>query len=404
MNEFNNYSLDKTYLVAVSTGPDSMALLHKLLVNKFSVIVCFVNYHHRVNSNYEQDLINNFCCENNCQLEVLEVFYKNEYGNFENWAREVRYDFFRKVGQKYGVDKCFVGHHLDDLLETYLLQIKRGYVSFYGLKEEVEIKGVNIIRPLLNYTKQELQDYCKENNIIYSYDYTNEDVSLDRNKIRHKVLSKYSYEDKIGLLKEINDKNSELLLMNKKINSLLGNVLNLNDLKGLSSEEVDRLLYAFINQKVEVDLSKNRLLEIRKVLSSNGNKVIKLNSNYCLIKEYECLNLVKDNVYKYYLVVDTPTIVENEFIKFDLITNPSLFYIKEDSYPIIIRNVEKDKEIKIGKIHKKINRLLIDEKIPYLKRLYWPEIVNNKGEIIFVPRASKDNENLFVVKDLKDVI
>ena len=73
--------------------------------------------------------------------------------------------------------------------------------------------------------------------------------------------------------------------------------------------------------------------------------------------------------------------------------------IKKDSYPLIIRNVEKDRKIKIGSINKSVSRLLIDEKVPYLKRLYWPEIVNNKGEIIFVPRKSQDEKKLYIVKD-----
>ena len=52
------------------------------------------------------------------------------------------------------------------------------------------------------------------------------------------------------------------------------------------------------------------------------------------------------------------------------------------------------------KMYKKVNRLLIDAKIPYTKRLYWPEIVNNKGEVIFIPRTCEDENGLFVVKEL----
>lgn len=404
MNEFN-YPLNKKYLVAVSGGPDSMALLHKLLINKYSLIVCFVNYHHRTNSSLEEKMIKSFCKEHKCKLEIHSCCYKKSYGNFENWAREERYQFFYNVGKKYKIDECFVGHHLDDVLETYLMQKQRGYVSYYGLKEKVKIKKVNIIRPLLNYTKQELQDYCKEHNIVYSYDYTNEDISLLRNRIRHKILSKYTYQDKLNLLKEINNKNLEVEEINKKLSLIDCNVLNLNEFNTLKEEEQDRLLYLFINKVINLRLSKKRLFEIRKQLSSlHGNQKIVLTNEYYLIKEYECLNLVKERMYNYVLVVDKPSIIENEYIRFDLISNPSYFYIKEDSYPLTIRIVEKDKKIKIGNIHKSINRLLIDEKIPYSKRLYWPEIVNNKGEIIFVPRTSQDKNNLFIVKELKNMI
>lgn len=401
MNEFNKYPLNK-YLVAVSTGPDSMALLHKLLSNNYQVIVCFVNYHHRINSNDEEILIKNFCKKYQCILEIHSCYYQKEYGNFENWAREERYEFFSKIGKKYNINNCFVAHHLDDLLETYLIQKQRGYVEYYGLKESVVIKNINIIRPLLKYTKQELQDYCKHNEIIYSYDYTNEDVSLLRNKIRHKILSNYSYEEKMALFNEIKIENEKIKIINEKINSIIKDTLNISLLKELTNEEQDRLLYLFIKKYLDINLSKKRIEDIKKKISKSGNQKIELNNDYYLIKEYECLNLVKNRMFNYSLVVDKPSIIENEFIKFDLISNPNYFYIKEDSYPLTIKIVEKDKKIKIGKIHKSINRLLIDEKIPYLKRLYWPMIVNNKQEIIFVPRSCKGS--LFIVKDIKNVI
>lgn len=405
MNEFSKYPLNQKYLVAVSGGPDSMALLHKLLINNFQVIVCFVNYHHRVNSNDEEIMIKEFCTKNKCQLEIHSCFYEEKFGNFENWARVERYEFFYKVGKKYQIKHCFVGHHLDDVLETYLMQKQRGYISFYGLKENTIIKNVNIIRPLLGYTKQQLQEYCKENDIVYSYDYTNEDVSLLRNKIRHKILSNFTYQDKLSLLEEINLKNKEIEEIYKKIESIDTNVLSLEIFNTLKEEEQDRLLYLYINKHININLSKKRLLEIRKqLLSLTGNKKIILNKECYLVKEYNCLNVVKENMFNYCMVVNEPSIVENEYIKFDLMSDPSYFYIKKDSFPLTIRNVEKNKKIKIGKIHKSINRILIDEKIPYTKRLYWPEIVNNKGEIIFVPRTSQDKNNLFIVKELKSVL
>ena len=73
-------------------------------------------------------------------------------------------------------------------------------------------------------------------------------------------------------------------------------------------------------------------------------------------------------------------------------------------FQLTIKIVDKNQKIKIVNIHKNINRLLIDEKIPYLKRLYWPRIVNNKNEIIFIPRKDFDEDNLFIVKTKKNMI
>lgn len=399
------YSLDKLYLIALSGGPDSMALLTMLKEQHYSLVVCFVNYHHRTNALQEQLMVENYVNSLGYPLEIEHCYYHKKDGNFENWAREQRYSFFYRMMKKYHAEACFVGHHQDDLLETYLLQKKRGYVSYYGLKEEVMIKKVKIIRPLLNYSKKELLEYCQNNHIPYSYDYTNEDISLKRNFIRHKVLLDYSPDEKIKLLEEIKNNNEKLININKKIDRLISNELNVEVFNTLSIEEQDRLLFCFINRFVEIPLSKNRLKEIRqKLLTKEGNVIFSLNESYQIIREYRSLNVVKKESYNYSIIVEAPCVIENDYIKMDLATNPQKFFIKEDSYPLTIKNVEKDKKVKIGKIHKSINRILIDEKIPYLKRLYWPMIVNNKGEIIFIPRKEVDEDGLFVVKMQKNMI
>lgn len=399
------YSVNKVYLLALSGGPDSMALLTMLKEQNYSLVVCFVNYHHRINALEEQKMVENYVKSLNYPLEIEHCYYQKNDGNFENWAREKRYSFFSRMMKKYQAEACFVGHHQDDLLETYLLQKKRGYVSYYGLKEEVIIKNVKIIRPLLMFSKKDLLSYCQNNSIPYSYDYTNADTSLKRNYVRHNILSNYSYEEKKNLLAEIKSENEKLIEINKKVNSLLSNELNIEVFNTLSIEEQDRLLFLFINRFVDISLSRNRLNEIkRKLFNIEGNAVFSLNESYQIVREYRSLNVVKKGLYNYSIIVETPCIIENDYIKMDLVSNPQKFFIKEDSYPLIIKNVEKNQKVKIGKIHKSINRILIDEKIPYLKRLYWPMIVNNKGEIIFIPRKEVDEDGLFVVKSQKNMI
>ena len=77
----------------------------------------------------------------------------------------------------------------NDLIETYLLQKQRGYVSYYGLKHINNIKDVKIIRPLLDYKKIDLLNYCKENKIPFSIDYTNDDINLKRNYLRKNIIN-----------------------------------------------------------------------------------------------------------------------------------------------------------------------------------------------------------------------
>ena len=84
-----------TYLLACSFGPDSMALFHMLINRGIKPIACFVNYHKRDVSNQEQIDFTKFCKEHNIPFEILDTAGMEQVGNFQSWAREVRYDFFK---------------------------------------------------------------------------------------------------------------------------------------------------------------------------------------------------------------------------------------------------------------------------------------------------------------------
>lgn len=400
-----NCNKDKLYLIALSGGPDSMALLDMLYQEKYSLIVCFVNYHHRNNVEEEQEMVVNYVKKLNYKLEIKNCFYQEKDGNFENWARIERYIFFKEMVNKYHADGCFVGHHQDDLIETYLLQKQRGYVSYYGLKHINNIKDVKIIRPLLDYKKIDLLNYCKNNNIPFSIDYTNDDINLKRNYLRKNIINNLNDNDRKDILIKIDLENQKIEQINQKIDTFINdNEINLDKINELNEEEFSRLIFKFVNNYIDLELSINRIKEIKNQLKKSGNVIIDLNNEYKLIKEYNKLSIINNLKYFYSIKVDKPSIIENEFIYFDLLTNPNKFYIKKDSYPLTIKIVDKNQKIKIGNIHKNINRLLIDEKIPYLKRLYWPMIVNNKNEIIFIPRKDFDEDNLFIVKTKKNMI
>ncbi len=385
------------YVVAVSGGPDSMALWHMLLQRGFHVVAAHVNYHHREEADAEEQMVRSFAETYGCPLEVSEAYFSGK-GNFENWARKIRYDFFGEVADRYHASGCLVAHHRDDLLETYLLQKRRGYVEFYGLKERNEICGITVFRPLLKMTKPELEAYCLKQGIPFSYDRTNGDLTLSRNKIRHTVLSEMNEKEKSALIREIDAGNREIRRMEKEIAPNLYDGVQVMKLTSYSDEMFARWLYRFLRQKENVVLSGRRVREIRSLLSKSGNLVIYEGKGYDLIKEYDCLKRVKKKSYNYCIIVDKPSVIDTDYFYIDLLRDPSRFYVREDSYPLTIRNADPKHRIRIGKIHKSVNRILIDAKIPYLQRLYWPEIVNNRGEILFVPRSSGEEEGLFIVK------
>lgn len=390
---------NEKYLLAISGGVDSMALLNILYEEGYDFEIAHVNYHSRVESDKEEAMIREYASKRNIHVNVLNAYFPNK-GNFEDWARNERYLFFAKVCLERGLTKCVVAHHLDDVIETYYLQLKRGYVSYYGLKVETKIKGVTIVRPMLGVSKKELEEYNRAKGVPYSIDITNYDKRYSRNKIRHEIVFKMSDKEKSDVLNEIKLKNEKLQVIDKQIESELSyGELSINRLMSLDSEIKDRVLFAWIQNFTDIRCSKNRINDILgKISSKEGNHIIKLDDDYYLFKEYDCLKMVKRSMFNYKIEVNEPCIVENQFVYFNLIKEPSKFYIKKDSYPLVIEIAKGDDKVKIGKITKTVNRLWIDEKIPLSQRLYWPKIVNNKGEIIFVPRQSNDVNGLYIVK------
>ena len=84
-----------------------------------------------------------------------------------------------------------VAHHLDDLLETYIMQRdKKLSVDYYGLREFIVMDGLNVYRPLLKFEKKQLQAYCDDNKIDYGIDESNLSDDYSRNRIRHRVIDK----------------------------------------------------------------------------------------------------------------------------------------------------------------------------------------------------------------------
>ncbi|TNK96322.1 tRNA lysidine(34) synthetase TilS, partial [Mycoplasmopsis pullorum] len=110
MKQENN----QVILLAISGGPDSIFLLNKY-INHNNIVVAHVNYNQRFNSDIDQKIVEEMCKKHNIPYEILSL-KKDDYqgGNFQNWAREQRYNFFKQVYDKYQCNVLFVAHHIDD--------------------------------------------------------------------------------------------------------------------------------------------------------------------------------------------------------------------------------------------------------------------------------------------------
>ncbi len=182
-------------LVALSGGPDSMALLHVLtkLRKRFKLELNAVYINHQIRPNAarkEEKFCREFCAKWNVEFqsvaENIPKLAKSLRKGIEETARDFRYMQFKKIAQELNCSKIALGHHADDRVETVLFRILRG-TGRTGL-QGIPIKRGKYIRPLFDVTKVEILGYLRKNKIRYRLDQSNAKVEYTRNFIRNKLL------------------------------------------------------------------------------------------------------------------------------------------------------------------------------------------------------------------------
>lgn len=182
---------EKPILVALSGGADSMVLLHILLKLGYSFHAAHCNFHLRgEESNEDERFVFDFCLENNVPLHVthFDTFSEAEREgvSIEMVARDLRYKWFRHIMGEHNLQWLATGHHGDDMIETFFLNLTRG-TGLRGLKGMNCCNG-DVVRPLLHFRRSDIESYCEKNQIPYRTDSSNTDITFYRNNIRHNVL------------------------------------------------------------------------------------------------------------------------------------------------------------------------------------------------------------------------
>lgn len=178
-------------LVALSGGADSVALLRALQIARYTPIALHCNFHLR---GKESDRDEAFCKELTRTLDIellVHHFETQAYAaekrlSIEMAARELRYHVFVEEAQKRSIHAIAVGHHLQDNVETLLGNLSRG-TGLVGLRG-ISPKRDLIIRPLLEVHPREIHDFLKQLGQAYCLDSTNQDTTIKRNAIRHKLI------------------------------------------------------------------------------------------------------------------------------------------------------------------------------------------------------------------------
>lgn len=380
------------YILACSFGPDSMALFDLLLKAKIDFVVCHVNYHKRDISNFEEASLKEYCAKHNILCEVLDTSNLIQKGNFQAWAREIRYAFFKDCYLKYDAKGLFIAHHQDDLIETFIMQKRRhGYVGYYGIAPQTTILGMNVIRPLLNYTKKELKDYDDIEGIPYSIDVSNFTDHYERNRIRHSIIEKMTIDQRRDYLKQIGDENLRLNLCKNKVAAFLtDDSLDIEQAKLLSNEEFAFAVFSLLGHFTErISLSSFEIAELKALtLSSKPNINVSLGKGIYYCQEYSTIRIVKLNNSYNYTIQEPSSFTCPQFV-LDFSVGAEDRNIFPSSYPITIRNASSKDTYSINDYEVSLRRLFIDWKMPKHLRKSWPVVLNKEGKIIYIPRYRK---------------
>lgn len=400
------------YVVGVSGGCDSMALLDMLVSRHYQVHVAHVNYNLRNDTHEDYRVVHDYCEAHGLPFHY-RVFHKEDYqsGNFQEQARKMRYGFYHEIYERYHCQGVLLGHHLNDQLETIYMHLERGSITPYlGIREVTMIQNMTIIRPLLSCYKKELRSYCEDNGIRYHDDYTNFQTEFTRDRVRNTVLNTYTQAQLQDLLDQAQKHNREMEKQEQAIQPYLvryheRGMLCYSDIP----EELRRpLFFAMLEEHIPSQSLSASLLEeiIHQFSSDKPNIEMNLPVNYVFIKAYDNIYILDhDDLEEYTYTFD----VWEPFTcaAFSLSTKGPMNYgvpLTQDDFPITIRSFQIGDKIMTTAGTKKVSRLFINAKIPARKRKRWPILLNKEGTILLIPGIAKNidylttNPNCFVLE------
>lgn len=406
-------------LIAFSGGPDSVFLYHflNLLKNIISIEISIVYINHNLRHDVENDLkfINEFSNSNNVNyyiesVDVKKYATKNKK-SIELAARELRYEAIETIRKKIGYNKIATGHNLDDNVETFIFRLLRG-TSVTGLKSIPKTRE-NIVRPILDFEKSEILSFLKNKNYKYIIDYTNNKNDYTRNFIRNKIFPDFeninpTFRQKIdSLIKEINEKeNCKLTFSNiyeETINykDELIQLMKQNNVE-ISREKINQIYKSFFSENGKLQnkgskefyLGKNKVLQniygelkIISIVDEKAEKSVKSDKNS---KIFDKIKILKGNQsiewYNY------------EIILYENIQDFKTYFINKKNINYTFYKFD-DEKIKDGKIivrsrkdgdriflknlgHKKVKKILIDEKIMKWERDFIPIVEIEAAEVL----------------------
>ncbi|WEK54293.1 MAG: tRNA lysidine(34) synthetase TilS [Candidatus Cohnella colombiensis] len=429
-----------TVVIAVSGGPDSMALLHLLytmsLQTHFRVVVAHANHQFRgAESDAEAILVRRIAQEWGMTFEMAELNmpdYIAQTGmNAQSASREKRYQFLHEVAERYGSHTLLLGHHAGDQAETLLMRILRGTGpgGLAGIPYRRIDNNLELIRPLLRITKDELLSYCERYNIPYAIDSSNLDTHYFRNEVRLTLLpmlEAYNPQIQASLVRLADMAAVDDDYMGQVTSAVFQQEVTADGAGyRLSRESFSRLHVALQRRLIKLILSlcsnSEQTLEFRMVeeivaaLSADRPAVCRMDygAHGVLRREYDEVYLgpPREESHRYNYVIqpsttafeisESGTTVVLERLDGAAGTNSKQqweAFFDEDllQYPLHVRNREPGDVIAPYRLNgtKKVQDMFVDLKVPRSKRDLVPLVVDCQGNVLWIPSIRRSRHAL----------
>jgi tRNA(Ile)-lysidine synthase len=376
----------KNFLLALSGGIDSMLLLKiATLVNNdksFNFRAIHINHNHSSNAKEMEKHCTDVCHEYNINFTVKNVHLLSDK-NIEEQLRNKRYESF--FNHMFKDEVLVLAHHEDDQFETFLYRLFRGASprGLSSIKEISERKNKILCRPFLQLPKKTIIELSRYLKLKFINDYSNNDLSYDRNYIRSKIVP--SIKKRWKNINKVMNHNIELqnnysLIVNDYCEKIYMSIIRENQLeieKFLSYPDYlhSTFLRYWISKEVSYNLSKNEIYSLLSIIKGKNNDypTYILKNGISIIRYNYCLYIVKNELNK--VINNKLWDMRNDVsfgshqIKLNKLKEEGVYDNLSLKAPITLKKISGNEKIMLNKTHhQELKKIFQNKSIPIWER------------------------------------